>query len=161
MSVTKIATIAAAALLLASCGNPKGQAVLKKPPNKGDAQQVHLIWKQAENTWKVKLGNGPEQDPSTAKTTLGEDVGPTMFVVDIQGPTTATFKDPGGLTVWEKAKSGSPGSTQILGPEITKGGKLVFWDLNYGDKVTLYYSLNLSDGTSVDPIIDNGGGSWN
>lgn len=156
----KIATIAAAALLLAACGSPKGQAGPVKPPKKGDAQQVHLIWKQAENAWKVKLNNGQEQDPKTAATVLNAGTGPTMFIVDISGKA-VTFKDPGGLTVWEQSKSNAPGSTQILGPEITKGGKLVFYDLNYGDPVKLYYSLNLSDGTSVDPIIDNGGGTWN
>lgn len=159
MPMTNVSVISVAALLLASCGGPKGQAVPKKPPNKGATEEVHLIWKQAENKWKVKLNNGPEQDPATATTTLGAGVGPTMFVVDIAG-NAVTFKDPGGLTVWENSKSGPSGSTQILGPEVTKAGKLVFWDLNYGDKVKIHYSLNLSDGTSVDPIVDNGGGTW-
>jgi len=159
MPMTKVAAISVAAVLLASCGTPKGQAAPKKPPNKGATEEVHLIWKQAENKWKVKLGNGQEQDPNSATTILDEGRGPTMFVVDIAGKS-VTFKDQGGLTVWDNSKSGPAGSTQILGPEVTKAGKLVFWDLNYGDKVKIYYSLNLSDGTSVDPIVDNGGGTW-
>lgn len=160
MRIKTITALSAAAFLLAACGGPKGEATPAKPPKKGAPQEVHLIWKQAENKWKVKLGSGPEEDPKTAKTTLAPGTGPTMFVVDIAGKP-VTFKDPGGLTVWEGSKSAQEGSTQILGPEITKGGKMVFYDMNYGDKVLIYYSINLSDGTSVDPIIDNGGGTWN
>jgi hypothetical protein len=159
MYMKKIVAISAAAMLLAACGTQKGQTGPNKPPNKGNTQEVHLIWKSLENKWKLKFGNGQEQDPKTAKTTLAPTVGPTKFIVDIAGKS-VTFKDPDGLTVWENSKSGPPGSTQILGPEITKGGKLVFYDLNYGNSVTIYYSLNLSDGSSVDPIIDNGGGTW-
>jgi hypothetical protein len=155
-----ITAISAATLLLASCGSPKGQAPARKPPEKGAEEKVHLIWKQATNEWKVKLGNGPEQDPKTATTTLDPGRGPTKFIVDISGNAVG-FKDPGSLTVWENAKTSSPGSTQILGPEIDKNGKMVFYDMNYGDKVKIYYSINLDNGTSVDPIIENGGGNWN
>jgi hypothetical protein len=35
---------------------------------------------------------------------------------------------------------------------------MVFYDLNQGEAVTIYYSLNLDNGQSVDPIIDNRGG---
>ena len=84
-----------------------------------------------------------------------------MFVVDIAGHPTASFKDPGGLTVWTGSKSAPQqgiNSTQILGPVITKDGKLVFFDLNQGNPVTLNYALHFNNGVpSVDPIIDNGG----
>jgi hypothetical protein len=112
----------------------------------------------------VKLNGGGEENPNAATTHLGTGTGPTMFVVDIQGSSTATFKDPGGLSVWTGSKStpqAGINSTQILGPIITKQGKLVFWDLNQGSSVTLNYSLHFNENgvPSVDPIIDNGGGN--
>ena len=179
MHTTKIALISAAALLVVGCdgkkepgnaaGNTVGNTVAPgsgKPHGPGTGQQVDLIWKQGTNSWKVKLNNGPEQDPATATTSLALNVGPTMFTVNIGG--SATFKDPGALDVWEGpgAKS-SPqsgiNSTQILGPIITKNGKtLIFYDMNYGSGVTINYRLNFNNGVpSVDPIIDNGGGTWN
>ena len=151
----KIAMVFAATMLLASCQKP-GTAGGGNPVKQGQAQDVHLIWNQGQNKWKVKLNTGPEQDPSTARTELVKGTGPTMFTVRITGP--AGFKDPDGLTVWEKSKSGAAGSTQILGPVMTKQGNMVFYDLNQGDPVTIYYSLNLDNGQSVDPIIDNRGG---
>ena len=90
-----------------------------------------------------------------------------MFVVDIQGPPTVSFKDPGGLDVWEgegKKMQPQPGinSTQILGPIVTKKGKqLIFFDLNQGGSVTPNYRLNFDSGPSADPIVDNGGTSLN
>jgi hypothetical protein len=76
--------------------------------------------------------------------------------VRITGP--AALKETDGLTVWEKSKSGTAGSKQILGPVMDKDRQLIFYDLNKGKAVTLYYSLNLDNGNSVDPIIDNRGG---
>lgn len=156
-----VAAIVAATLGLAGCGAPK--AVHNgNPAQPGPTQKIHLIWKGAE--WKVKLNGGNEEDPKTATTKLNKDVGPTMFEVDIQGATQASFKDPGGLSVWTgdklKPQSGI-NSTQILGPIVTKRGNqsvLTFWDLNQGDHVVLNYSLHFDSGPSVDPIIDNGGG---
>lgn len=156
---TMLAAFLAGTLLLAGCGKPSGQVVQKKPPKAGPPELVHLKWKNNTNEWVVQLNNGPEKKPADAETILDPNRGPTMFIVDITGKP-VTFQSPGGLTVWEGSKSGNRGSDQILGPEVTKGGKLVFWNLNYGDRVKIYYSLNLSDGTSVDPIIDNGGGNW-
>jgi hypothetical protein len=156
-----IATITAAALLVAGCEGAKvrSEKCGPNPVKAGQDQKVELKW--INNAWKVKLNGGPEEDPKTAKIELKECVGPTKFVVDIQGKS-ATFKDPDGLTVWEGSKSApQQGSTQILGPiVVTKNGKqeLIFWDLNKGDPVILYYSIHFDDGTSVDPIIDNGGG---
>lgn len=161
---TRIKTIAgifAATLLLAGCGGPKVQGN-GNPSKQGPAQDVHLIWKQATNEWKVKLNNGSEVKPADALTTLAKGTGPTMFVVDIAG-NSATFSDVEPLTVWTgdkgQPKQGIEG-TQILGPILTKGGKLVFYDLNQGDPVTLNYSLHFNNGVpSVDPIINNGGGN--
>jgi hypothetical protein len=96
----KIAIVCAATMLLAGCVNPKPQGG-GNPIKQGQAQDVHLIWNPGLNQWKVKLNNGPEQDPSKARTELPEGTGPTMFTVDIAGKP-AAFKDPGGLTVWEK-----------------------------------------------------------
>jgi hypothetical protein len=111
----------------------------------------------------VKLNGGGEENPDTATTTLTKGTGPTMFEVDIQGSTTVSFKDQDALSVWTGSKSAPQAginSTQILGPIITKQGKLVFWDLNQGDRVILNYSLHFNNGVpSVDPIIDNGGGN--
>ena len=160
----KIGIVLAATLLLAGCEKRASQGG-GNPVKPGQPQTVRLIWKQGQNEWKVSLNNGPEEPATKATITLPEGTGPTMFTVDIAGKQVG-FKDPGGLTVWEEPKSGPPtsgpksgppGSTQILGPIITKQGKMVFYDLNQGDPVTIHYSLNLDDGNSVDPIIDNRG----
>ena len=163
-----IVAISAATLILAGCNQRSpgsGGAGTGKPPKGGTDQKIHLIWKGTY--WKVKLNNGGELDPDKAHTPLNQGEGPTMFVVDIQGPTTATFKASGSLDAWEgpNAKS-SPqagvNSTQILGPAFTKDGKqMIFWDLNEGAGVTVNYRINFDTGPSVDPIIDNGGGNWN
>jgi hypothetical protein len=174
-----IAVIAAATLLLAGCNAPKGGGGSSgggggggggssgKAPKQGQGQQVDLVWHPAPapGYWKVKLNHGQEEDPATATTKLDPDVGPTMFTVDISGA--ATFKDPGGLDVWEGANAKSQpqsgiNSTQVLEPIVTKNGKrLIFFDLNYGSRAMLNYRLNFNNGVpSVDPIIDNGGGNW-
>lgn len=152
----QLAALCAAGLLLTSCGGRHAQGN-GNPVKQGQAQDVHLIWNPGQNKWKVKLNNGQEQDPSAATTFLAQGTGPTMFVVDIAGKP-AGFKDPGGLTVWEGSKTQPGGSTQILGPIITKQGKMVFYDLNQGGPVKIYYSINLDNGESIDPIIDNRGG---
>ena len=169
MSMTKIAVISAAALLLAGCEAKKAPApppgpAPANPAQPGPDQLVHLVWKQATSEWMVKLNGGPEQPPAQAHTSLAPGVGPTKFVVDITNYPTATFKDPGGLAVWVGAKSASQqgiNSTQILGPIVTDNGrKLIFYDLNQGSPVTLNYELHFNGGVkSVDPIIDNGGGN--
>jgi hypothetical protein len=158
----KIAAIAAGALIVVSCGGPKVQNN-GNPNQAGPSQKIHLIWKGTE--WKVKLNGGPEENPKTATTKLDSGVGPTMFEVNIEGggPNPPTFKESGGLSVWAGDKSSPQSgvdSTQILGPVVTKQGKLVFWDLNQGDAVTLSYSLHFNEAgvPSVDPIIKNGGG---
>jgi len=151
----KFAIVFAATMLLTSCEKPRPEGG-GNPASQGQEQDVHLIWNQGETKWKVKLNNGPEQNPSTARTELAKGTGPTKFTVRITGP--AELTDPGGLTVWENSKSGTAGSTQILGPIMNKDKQLVFFDLNQGDAVTIYYSLNLNNGKSVDPIIDNRGG---
>ena len=112
----------------------------------------------------VKLNNGPEVKPALAKTTLAKGTGPTKFIVDITNYPTATFKDPGGLSVWTGSKSAPQSginSTQILGPVVTDNGrKLIFYDLNQGPPVVLNYELHFNSGIkSVDPIVDNGGGN--
>jgi predicted small secreted protein len=157
-----IAAIFAAALTLAGCNSAPKAPGSGNPVQSGPTQKIHLVWKQATNEWKVKLNSGGEENPNTAKTTLGNGIGPTMFEVDIQGPTTVSFKDSGGLSVWTGSKSAPQAginSTQILGPIITKQGNLIFWDLNQGGPVILNYSLHFNSGPSVDPIIDNGGGN--
>lgn len=161
--VNKIAVIFGASLLLAGCGGSKVQGGGNPNPVKpGPDQKVHLVWKQATSEWKVMLNGGGEENPSTAKIALAKGIGPTMFLVDIQG-SPVSFKDPGGLSVWTGDKSAPRSginSTQILGPVVTKNGKqLIFWDLNQGDPVVLNYSLYLDSGPPVDPIIDNGGGT--
>lgn len=173
--MTRIAAICAATLLLAGCEAQQAPSNAAEQVQNNAAEQaqfplqierVHLVWNPGQNKWMVKLNNGPEQDPAAAHTPLDPDSGAAMFIVDIAGnpPGDPTFKDPGGLTVWEGAKSNPQGSTQIVGPVVATGPgnnkKMVFWDLNQGNAVKLYYSINLSDGTSIDPIIDNGGGTW-
>jgi hypothetical protein len=168
-----IAAIFGATLILAGCGGGTGQTGgggggggNPNPVQPGTDQKIHLVWKKADNAWKVKLNGGPEEDPRTAKTELAKGVGPTKFEVDIQadGPSTISFKNPGGLSVWTGSKStpqAGINSTQILGPTIDEHGHLIFWDLNQGDPVTLYYSLHFNEAgvPSVDPIVDNGGGN--
>lgn len=167
MYIMKLVGISAAALLMAGCEAQQAQNNAAEQVQNTAAEQafplqierVQLIWNQGLNKWMVKLNNGQEQDPATAHTQLAQNSGAAMFIVDIAGKA-ATFKNPGGLTVWEGAKSNPQGSTQIVGPVLASNDKLVFWDLNQGNAVALYYSLNLSDGTTIDPIIDNGGGTW-
>lgn len=156
----KIVILCAATMLIAGCGHQR--EANGNPPKQGPAQQVRLNWKQATNEWMVQLNNGPEVKPAAAHSPLAKATGPTMFVVDIVGNSTASFKDPDGLSVWTGSKSAPQSgvnSTQILGPIITKDGKeLVFYDLNEGDPVTLNYSLHFNNGIpTADPIIDNGG----
>ena len=156
--VKKLAAIFAATLVVSGCGTPKVQGN-NNPAKPGPTQKVHLVWQT--NQWKVSLNGGPLVSPATAKTELTRNTGPTMFEVDIQGNTTASFRDADGLAVWTGSKStpqSGINSTQILGPVVSKNGKqLTFWDLNQGDAVTLNYSLHFDTGPSVDPIIDNGG----
>lgn len=176
--MNRIAVVCAVTMLAAGC-NAKSDLRGKKPPEQGPSEKVHLIWKQADNKWKVKLNGGPELDPDKARSEIKKDKGPRVFEVDIQGPSNMTFLTSGALTVWEGAGPGgakapppsAPGTnpTQIVGPSVaTDGRTLVFVDLNYGDPVTLNYALHFKQPTdpsapkipSVDPIIDNGGGEW-
>jgi hypothetical protein len=168
----RIAVVCAATTLAAGC-NTKSEMRAKKPPVSGDVQTVELDLKPG-NVWQVKLKNSPNpQNPKKAKTDLPKDTGPTMFVVTIKQSAPATFKTSGGLTAWEGAltptgeKAPPPASpfqnsTQIVGPIVMDGGKtLIFFDLNYGDPVTLNYALHFNGSIpSVDPIIENGGGNW-
>lgn len=161
----KIAVIAAAMLTLAGCKAPNVQGHCGgnggNPYKPGPDQKVELKWKTTE--WKVKLNGGPEENPKSAKTTLAQCTGPTMFEVDIQNSAPATFKASGALSVWHDSKApGNEGSTQILGPVVSADGKkLVFFDLNQGEPVHLFYGFNFNEaGTPpADPIIDNGGGN--
>jgi len=163
----RMGTIVAATLILAGCAAPKSGGTGTgagggNPVNPGPPQKIHLVWQT--NQWKVSLNGGPPVDPATAKTDLARNtVGPTKFVVDIQGsnPRPTFSNDP--LWVWEgQGKKNSPQqgikTTQILGPVMANDGTLVFWDLNQGDPVTLNYRFNFNGVIPpVDPIIDNGG----
>ena len=162
--LTTICAVCAATLLLAGCGHHKPGLGNGNPHSPGTEQQIHLLWKNPTDGWRVKLGkNGNEQKPADFHTQLAKDVGPTQFTFDIQGPTTASFKTAGALDVWMGSKSSVQSginSTQVLPAVIDKDGKrLVFYDLNQGDPVTLNYQLNFDSGPPVDPIIDNGGSS--
>lgn len=146
------------ALALTGCGDRQVRA----GSNQIKTERVHLVWKGGANPWKVKLNGGGEMDPGAAKTVIAKGDAPTMFLVDIQGSTPATFKNPGGLSVWSGPKLPTQqgiNSDQIVGPVITNNGKLIFFDLNQGPPVALNYALHFNNGVpSVDPIIDNGGG---
>ena len=157
----KIGVLCAATMLLASCGHQRtGNG---NPVAPGPDQQVHLIWKQATNEWMVKINNGPEVKPADAHTPVPKGTGPTKVTVDIVGNTPASFKNQGALSAWTTGSKSQPqngiNSTQILGPVVTEDGKLVFYDLNQGDAVTIYYSIHLDNSPKpdVDPIMDNGG----
>ena len=161
MYMSKITAIAAVALLVTGCGEPKMQRNADYP---GPTEEVKLKWQggPVQNKWKVELSNQQEKDPKDAITVIPQGADPTMFVVKISGHNTATFKNPGGLSVWE----GGPGakslpqqgikSDQIIGPIVTENGrKLVFFDLNT-TQVTLNYALHFNNGLpTVDPIIEN------
>ena len=161
-----LAAILGGSLLLAGCEARKAQAP-GKPPNPGPPQIVTLVptGSGAATTWKVLLpGNPQPQDPDKAETVLGVGVGPTKFIVNVAGnPNDFKFRAQDPLSVWAgpkfPAKSGV--DTQIVGVGLEQG-KLVFWDLNYGPKQKLSYSIHFDGNVpSVDPIIDNGGGTWN
>jgi hypothetical protein len=158
MYTSKIIAVAAAALLLTGCEKAMTQG---GPPYPGPTEDVRLSWIQGQNEWMVHLNNGAAQHPKNAKTIIPQGADPTMFVVEISGHPNATFKNPGGLTVWEGVGAKSlpqPGinSDQIIGPIVTeKGRKLVFFDLNT-TQVTLNYALHFNNGIpTVDPIIEN------
>ena len=174
IGITTIAVIAGATLIVTGCGAPRsgggngtgngGGSASPCPPAPaapGPDQQVHLVWQS--NDWMVALGTNPPVKPANAHSQVARCVGPTKFVLDIVGNTSASFMNQGALDVWEgdNAKSNRKqgiNSTQILGPVITKDGKLVFYDLNQGNAVTLNYQLNFNNGVKpVDPIMDNGG----
>ena len=177
----RIAAICAATMIVAGCssktgpgngagnttggGNTVGTGNPKKPPQPGPDQKVLLIWQPVTKDWMVQLPGDPPTKPDKAHTHLKQGVGPTKFVVEVVGNSSATFKDPGGLSAWEgdNAKSQVQSgihSTQILGPILTDGGKhLIFYDLNADDPVTINYQIDFNNGVkAVDPIIDNGGG---
>jgi hypothetical protein len=111
----------------------------------------------------VALGANQPVKPAAAHSKIARCTGPTQFIVDIVGNTSASFKNQGSLDVWEGANAKSQpkqgiNSTQILGPVVTKDGKLIFYDLNQGNAVTLNYQINFNNSVkSVDPIMDNGG----
>jgi len=169
-----VAVVAAATLILGGCaprsggggngtGNGGGTATPcpPAPVAPGPDQQVHLVWQA--NEWMVALGGNPPVKPAAAHSHIPRCTGPTKFVIDIVGNTTASFKNQGSLDVWEgdnaklQPKQGI-NSTQILGPEITNDKKLVFYDLNEGGAVTLNYQINFNNQIKpVDPIMDNGG----
>lgn len=170
MGSSAIAVVAAASLLLAGCGAPRsgnagGTGSCPPPPAAGGPeQQVHLLWQKTTNDWMVQLGGATPVKPAAAHTPLPRCTGPTKFVVDVIGNSSATFVTKGGgLDVWEGNNAKSQwkkgvNTVQILGPDITDDGKLVFYDLNQGNPVTLNYQLNFNNGVkSVDPIMDNGG----
>lgn len=167
-----VIALCATTLLLAACGkhdtpgngggNESGNGSGNgngndNPLAQGNAQKVHLKWKQ--DHWEVALNQGSDQQPKDAKTSLPVNTGPTMFVVDVTGKSVTFADDP--LSVWTGDKSVSKTGiegTQILGPIIANGNKLVFFDLNQGDPITLNYAIHFKNGVpSVDPIIDNGG----
>ena len=158
----KVAALCAATLVLASCSGERS-LTNGKPPKQGQTEQVRLVLKGS--VWKVQLKGGGEEDPAKVHTKIGKDVGPTVFVVDISG-NAATFNNTEPLSVWTGDKNvpqSGINSTQIVGPIVDKDGKrLMFVDLNYGDPVTLNYSLHFNEPgvPAVDPIIDNDGGKW-
>jgi hypothetical protein len=114
----------------------------------------------------VQVDGNPAKKPADAHSILARCTAPAKFTVDIVGNTSASFKNSGGLDVWEgEGQKSQPqsgiNSIQILGPTVDKQGRLIFYDLNQGDPVTLNYRLNFNNGVpSVDPIVDNGGGNW-
>lgn len=165
LGLKRLAVICAASVLLAGCvGGKSPQAQRKQPPKQGAVRKVLLIWQDPE--WKVQLPGKAPVKPDQAKSKLDPNVGPTKFEVTFQGAGTGltVFKDPDGLSIWEGSKTSPQSgvkSTQIIGPFVSKDGKmLVFYDLNYGDPVNLSYELMFNDKPKVDPIIENGGGSW-
>ena len=186
MYMTKMAAISAATLLLAGCKAQQAQnnaAEQLQPnateqvhkagtPNPGPAQIVRLVptGSGASTTWQVLLpGDSQPKNPKDAKTEIGQGVGPTKFAVMIApNPNDIKFRTQDPLSVWaagsDEELKGSPpkegiDSKQIIGP-LFEQGKLVFWDLNYGDPVRLFYSIHFEGNVPpVDPIIENGGGS--
>lgn len=158
----KIVLLVATTLALAGCASQSTMQRSGKPPKHGTAQQIHLVWNGKD--WSIKGATVP---PGKFHTSIPKGDGPTEFVVDISG-NGATFNASAPLSVWVGDKSQPPqtpgtiDSTQILGPIVDKNGKeLIFYDLNYGDEVTLNYSLYFNEPgvPAVDPIIDNGG-NW-
>jgi hypothetical protein len=156
----KIAVLCAATMALAGCTQrqPTGNG---NPLAPGPDQQVHLVWQG--NDWLVGVGTANPVKPSDAHTKIPRYTGPTKITVDIVGNTSASFKKQGALSAWTTGSKLQPqsgiNSTQILGPVLTDDGKLVFYDLNQGDAVTIFYSIHLDNSPKpdVDPIMDNGG----
>lgn len=114
--------------------------------------------------WKIKYNNDPEYGPGNVPPfVLAPDSGPREFTVKITGnPANVKFADD---ALWVSQGTSSPNATgvdnQICGVKRMANGDLKFIDMNGGNPVQLSYRLKFSGGApDIDPIIDNGGGTY-
>jgi len=115
---------------------------------KGKDQKCHI---------KDDGGTHPSAKVKDNKITLDAKAGP--FIIE--------FKLTGNLDWAEKnpflvKKGECPGEGEFEREQIwiqpPDGKKLTVLDLNSGKGCELHYRMNFADGTSCDPIIENGGG---
>ena len=113
--------------------------------------------------WKIKYNTDPEYSPGSAPPfVLAKDSGPREFTVKINGnPANVKFADD---ALWVSQGTASPNATgvdnQICGVKRMSNGDLKFIDMNGGDPVQLSYRLKFTGAPDIDPIIDNGGGTF-
>lgn len=113
-------------------------------------------------TWELEVvGTGKGGPGHYPEAKVKEKYGGN-FQITIADADNVTFSnDP----IWIQTGTAKPNHRVVdsqIDPSSIKGqnGKvLTFHDFNSGPKLTLTYQLNFSDGTTLDPIIQNGGGT--
>lgn len=112
----------------------------------------------------TKTGN----PPAWLMSHHGGSASPITVPAKVSGDFTYNIVNGGGVTfaaqnpIWIKQGTAKPTAPVVDGQitNVAGGGTttLKFTDLNSGNPVTLTYSLHFSDGTQIDPIIENQGG---
>jgi hypothetical protein len=117
------------------------------------------------NGWHMNIAGQGKGGPNNYPKAVVKHGSNADFHFAITGPGTQniTFADINPISIAPDTGTGSPtvignNSDQIV--NISVGGKKVlsFTDLNTDPPAKLTYQLNFSDGSKLDPIIENGGG---
>lgn len=122
-----------------------------------ETEKVKLTFQNNQWHMQYKGTYGPGNYP---KIEVDEDDGPHFITFTITGNTNATFSnDPIWVSDSAKPKQAKLDHDQIVSWKVKQNGKklIVFdWNDRPGE---IHYQLNFSDGTVLDPVIQNGGGT--
>lgn len=122
------------------------------------------VWKQ-QNVWWMSYGTQSGGPGSYPQVTVPNGTNANFKYTIINTPGVTFGSDP----IWIQAGTTKPTQPGVDGhfnvPPGQNGTTLNFHDNNKGNGETLSYVLRFSDGTTLDPIINNGGGgpgyNWN